>query len=113
MSLLRQWLRSSRSSLGELLVRAAYGLQTSETGDKYMTIFEEAITSLDLVSARWNILEFFPILAKLPTWLPGTSSLRRLAHYRQVIRDMRDIPWADAKEAIVSPRLITLVTYNR
>ncbi|KAI0754760.1 cytochrome P450 [Daedaleopsis nitida] len=91
-----------RDSLGEVLIRGAYGLQTADTGDKYIATFEEVIASLDLLLTGTQILEFFPFLARFPTWMPGTASLRRMAHYRALTVKIREIPWADAKNAIIA-----------
>ncbi|KAI0754759.1 cytochrome P450 [Daedaleopsis nitida] len=93
--------KALRYSFGELLVRAAYGLKIAETDDKYITMFEEAVSSFDLLTGT-NILEFFPLLARVPTWFPGTASLRRMAYYKVLIAKMREVPWADAKAAIAA-----------
>lgn len=93
----------SPSSLGELLFRAAYGLQTADVDDKYIATFEEVLAGVDLLlTGPTSILEFFPLLARVPAWLPGTSLLRRIAHYRELTIKFREVPWADAKEALVS-----------
>ena len=79
-------------------MKAVYGLQLT---DEYIRLFEEAFTSLDLLLSG-SILDFAPFLAYIPTWLPGTGLLRRLAYYRPIVVAMRDVPWKDAKDAIVS-----------
>ena len=79
-------------------MKAVYGLQLT---DEYIRLFEEAFTSLDLLLSG-SILDFAPFLAYIPTWLPGTGLLRRLAYYRPIVAAMRDVPWKDAKDAIVS-----------
>ncbi|KAI0754758.1 cytochrome P450 [Daedaleopsis nitida] len=99
-----QLVNDIRYSLGEVLIRAAYGLKIAETDDKYIETFEEAVGSLELLVTGTSILEFLPFLARVPTWLPGTSLLRRMAYYRELTTRIREDPWADAKDAIMAGR---------
>ncbi|RPD62615.1 cytochrome P450 [Lentinus tigrinus ALCF2SS1-7] len=85
-----------RFAIGTTLMKTVYGLQLN---DEYIRLFEEAFTSLDLL-LNGSILDFAPFLAHVPTWLPGTGLLRRLAYYRPIVAAMRDVPWKDAKAAI-------------
>ncbi|KAI0754738.1 cytochrome P450 [Daedaleopsis nitida] len=101
-----------RYSLGEVLIRAAYGLQSTDTNDKYIALIEDAMTSMDLmVAPGTNTLDLFPLLTRVPTWLPGTSLLRRMKHYRTLTSQIRELPWVDSKEAIstgkASPSMAT------
>ncbi|KAI0754764.1 cytochrome P450 98A3 [Daedaleopsis nitida] len=91
-----------RDSLGEVFIRTAYGLNPSESNNKYTGLFEKAISDLDVLISGTNLLEFFPFLANVPTWLPGTSFLRRLADIRHTTTAIREVPWADSKEAILT-----------
>ncbi|KAI0721291.1 cytochrome P450 [Cerioporus squamosus] len=86
-----------RYSVGTTLVKVAYGLQTAEVDDKYISTFEEAIASLDLLLPGANFIEFFPFLARLPTWFPGMGVLRRMAYYRRLTTAIKDDTWNDAK----------------
>ncbi|KAI0721292.1 cytochrome P450 [Cerioporus squamosus] len=88
-----------RYSLGTTLIGVAYGLQTAEVDDKYISTFEEAMESVALLLSGTNFIEFFPFLARLPRWFPGMGILRRMAHYRPVIMTMKDDTWNDAKSA--------------
>lgn len=89
------------SSLGASVIRTVYGLEVAATNDQYIDAFEDGISSAELLLSGTSMLEFFPFLAYLPTWLPGTSLQRRCARYRQVHIRLRDMPWNDAKETIV------------
>ncbi|RDX52094.1 cytochrome P450 [Lentinus brumalis] len=91
-----------RYSVGATLLKVAYGLQISEANDKYISTFEEAMESIALLLSGTTFIEFFPFLARLPTWFPGMEILRRMAHYRQVIMVMKEDTWNDAKIVVVS-----------
>lgn len=81
-------------------MKAVYGLDITE---EYIQLFADAFSSSDIL-LNGSILDFLPVLARVPRswrWLPGTAFLRRLAYYREVVPAMRDVPWRDAKAAIV------------
>ncbi|RDX52095.1 CyP450 monooxygenase [Lentinus brumalis] len=91
-----------RYSVGTTLLKVAYGLQTMETDDKYISTFDEAIKSLDLLMPGTTFIEFFPVLARFPTWFPGMGVLRRMANHRRVVTEIPDNTWNDAKSAASS-----------
>ena len=57
--------------------------------------------SIRPVVASSTLLELFPLLARLPTWVPGTGYLRQLSLARQKVYQLRDMLWTDAQDAIV------------
>ncbi|EJF60847.1 cytochrome P450 [Dichomitus squalens LYAD-421 SS1] len=88
-------------SVGAAIIESCYGLPVAEEDDKYIALFKETASTINLTTPGSSmILESFPVLARTPTWLPGTSFLRRLARTRQMTADMRDIPWKDLQEAM-------------
>ena len=84
------------------MIKATYGLNVAATNDKYITAADEATQSLELLVAGSSMLEFFPLLAKLPTWLPGTGLLSRLKEARHANAKFRDLPWEDGKQQMVN-----------
>ena len=95
---------ASCSALGSTIIRATYGLETAETGDKYIVAAERATDDfLKLLAASASsVLQYIPALARAPTWLPGTGFLRQLEHVRNWTYEMRTMPWEDGKAQIVS-----------
>ena len=88
---------------GETLIDVAYGLPASQENHELIAEWKDALSTLDILTAGTSLIEFFPILARVPIWLPGMSILRRLAHYRSIMASVRDGPWAKVQSAIVSP----------
>lgn len=84
-------------------IGTSYGLQAAAAVDKYAAMFEELLDSVDiLLTGPTKIIEFIPLLARAPTWLPGIGGLlRRIAYYRDLTTEAREAPWADAKDALV------------
>ncbi|TBU59025.1 cytochrome P450 [Dichomitus squalens] len=87
-----------RYALGVAICKAAHGLDIAEQNDARMEIFERALRSVDVLVDGATVLEFFPFLTAIPTWLPGTSFLRRLAEDRKNAHMLRELPWIQAKE---------------
>ncbi|TBU50720.1 cytochrome P450 [Dichomitus squalens] len=94
-----------RSAIGATLVTITYGVDvTMDSSDTLLSTFEEGVKSIQLFVSGSSVLEFIPILSRLPTWLPGTAYLRDLARTRQATYRMRDVPWNAAKEALSEGR---------
>ena len=97
------------SSVGATLVTTTYGLEVGgDLSDKYLSAFETGVKSIHLFISGKSILEFLPILAHVPTWLPGAGYLRKLVDIRRATYRLRDLPWSDAREVVVSPPLWNL-----
>ena len=96
-------------AIAATLMKAVYGLDITE---EYIQLFADAFSSSDIL-LNGSILDFLPVLARVPRtwrWLPGTAFLRRLAYYREAVPAMRDVPWRDAKAAIVR-RCVSLLLW--
>ncbi len=70
-------------------------------------MLDDAMSSIELLLSGTNPIEIFPVLARVPTWLPGTAFLHRLAHYRNLLVTVRERPWARVKAAVVSPSCVS------
>ncbi|PIL22693.1 cytochrome P450 [Ganoderma sinense ZZ0214-1] len=87
-----------RYALGTSICKAAHGLDIAEKDDQRMEIFERALKSVDVLIEGATVLEYMPFLTAIPTWLPGTGFLRRLAEDRKYAHMLRELPWTQAKE---------------
>ena len=92
------------SGVGATLVTTTYGLDVGgDLNDKYLSAFETGVKSIQLFLSGTSILEFLPILSHIPHWAPGTGYLRKLVDIRRATLRLRDLPWSDARDAVVSP----------
>ncbi|KAI0770512.1 cytochrome P450 [Fomes fomentarius] len=100
-----------RYSIGTTLVTMTYGTQSRESMKEALVMLDDAMSSIELLLSGTNPIEFFPVLARVPTWLPGTAFLRRLADYRDLLVTVRERPWARVKAAVddgfASPSIAT------
>ncbi|KAM5539417.1 hypothetical protein V8D89_006869 [Ganoderma adspersum] len=90
-----------RYSIGAIILPMTYGIRVSEKSYKYLNLVEEGNSTEEHLISGTSILEFIPALARLPTWLPGTSFLRTLERGREAVGRMRTVPWNDMKHGLV------------
>ncbi|TBU30022.1 cytochrome P450 [Dichomitus squalens] len=89
-----------RYALGVSICKEAHGLDIAEQEDARMEIFERALRSVDVLVEGATMREYFPFLAAIPMWLPGTSFLRRLAEDKKYAHSLRELPWTQVKQAV-------------
>ena len=95
--------------MGGVTIKATYGLDVAETDDPYIIAADKATQSLELLVVGSSLLEYFPFLARAPTWLPGTQFLLHLKEVVLNITKAREMPWLDGKKLIVRFPLALLV----
>ncbi|KAI1790187.1 cytochrome P450 [Ganoderma leucocontextum] len=94
-----------RYTLGSSVIKTTYGLDVARSDDKYLSTLERGMDGFSLLTHEYApLLEVFPKLGHIPTWLPGTRFLRHLASAREATYALRDVPWRAAKEAITENR---------
>ena len=48
------------------------------------------------------LVDYFPILKHVPSWVPGTAAKRLAEHYAPYVVSSREKPYEEVKQAIVS-----------
>ncbi|KAI0712389.1 cytochrome P450 [Earliella scabrosa] len=86
-------------TLGALVIKATYGLDSGELNNKYIKIMESGVAATNEFLSNASILEYIPLLARLPRWLPGTGVVRRVAQARATNLAVRESAWDDAMHA--------------
>ncbi|PIL22734.1 cytochrome P450 [Ganoderma sinense ZZ0214-1] len=94
-----------RYGVGAAIVTTTYGLDVGgDLSDKYLSAFETGVKSIQLFLSGTSILEFLPTLSYIPPWVPGAGYLRKLVEIRRATLRLRDLPWRDARDAVLSGR---------
>ncbi|RPD77557.1 cytochrome P450 [Lentinus tigrinus ALCF2SS1-7] len=88
-----------RYALTAIVLGSIYGMDVTED-DPNIAIFEKGLESVEFLIANSTWLEYFPALQRLPTWLPGTAVLRRIAEIREAASSIRNTPWNYCKDAL-------------
>ena len=69
-------------------------------------VLDEAITGATrgLGAGKW-LVEYLPFLRHIPPWLPGASSQKLFKEWQDAGARLKDVPYNDAKAALVSLKL--------
>ena len=83
-------------------MQIVYGLEIAEENDQYMTIAEKCVEIFtDITVPGRYIVEAFPFLQYLPSWLPGAKFKRDAVKWKESVDDLRYVPYRAAKRDIV------------
>ena len=95
---------SFSSLFGAITIRVGYGIDVDEHKDTdYLGIAQRAMETFSLAFLPGKYLvEAFPILRYLPSFMPGAGFKREAAEWYPIVRRMRDVPWEAAMTALVS-----------
>nr|GAT47917.1 cytochrome P450 [Mycena chlorophos] len=86
-----------RQFAGRLSLEVAYGIKV-QPGDPYLEIVEEAMLGVSIASIPGTFLvDTFPILKYVPSWLPGASFKRKAARWWKVTNDVLNQPFQEVK----------------
>ncbi len=79
-----------------------YGKDINDLDDEYVVIAQMAMEGQALghiPGAYW--VEYFPIMKRIPSWVPGAGFQKLADKYRPFVEDMRFKPYKDIREAVV------------
>ena len=79
-----------------------YGIKVQESGDRYISIAEEVMdkgNEATIPGAFW--VDFFPILACVPSWFPGAGFQKKAAYSRNLTKIMIETPFRYVQEQLV------------
>ncbi|CAL1697455.1 unnamed protein product [Somion occarium] len=80
-----------------VIMEICYGHRVTSDHDKFIHIAERAATAtVTAGSAGSMLVDFFPILKLLPTWMPGAGFKRRAFHVRELVKELYDAPYSMA-----------------
>jgi len=89
---------------GGIILKIAYGYDVVlEGNDPFVDLIEHANENFNVASVPGAFLvDLFPSLRKLPSWLPGTGFLEIAAKWRKDTDAMVQVPFSYTKEQMVS-----------
>ncbi|KAJ3886163.1 cytochrome P450 [Lentinula edodes] len=83
------------------IMNVTYGIEIQDEDDRYVTVAE---TALDGMAKAANpgafLVDIFPILKYVPTWMPGAGFKRKAALWREAVLQMRDAPFEVVTKAM-------------
>lgn len=83
-------------------MRVTYGYKVLESDDPHITIADDALASLENTGLAGNYLvDSYPFLQYLPSWLPGMKFKRQAEKWREYPMRMAQEPFDWTKEQMV------------
>ncbi|KAI0833218.1 CyP450 monooxygenase [Trametes gibbosa] len=94
------------------ILKVTYGIELMSENDEYAKLAQEGIEAFSrmLVPGKY-LVETFPILRHVPSWVPGAQFKRDAEEAKEVVLKLRDLPWARTlaamREGIAKPSMTT------
>ncbi|KAJ7101256.1 cytochrome P450 [Mycena belliarum] len=87
----------------EIIMSITYGIEIQPKEDPYVLLAHKAISTMsDAGIPGKHIVDSFPVLKRMPAWLPGTSFKRQAQGWYKLARAMADAPFSETKRQISS-----------
>ncbi|ELU38334.1 cytochrome P450 [Rhizoctonia solani AG-1 IA] len=84
---------------GSIIMRTTYGYKVLETNDPHITIADDALASLEFTGVAGNyIVDSYPFLRHLPTWLPGMNFKKQAEEWSKYPARMAQEPFDWTKQ---------------
>ncbi|KAF7296433.1 Cytochrome P450 [Mycena chlorophos] len=85
-----------RHMAAALIMDVTYGIEVQPKNDPYIQVVTDAMHAFALTSVPGAFLvDTFPILKYVPSWVPGAGFKRLAAEWRKSIQAMFDAPWEE------------------
>ncbi|KAI8994065.1 cytochrome P450 [Trametes punicea] len=105
------FLEHIRRMLASSIMRYTYGIEITDGSDEYLIMAEQALDTFNAAFIPGKYLvETFPILRFLPSWLPGAKFKREGKAWTPIVHRLRDVPWARTLAAIDQGTAVPSVT---
>ncbi|KAF7369664.1 Cytochrome P450 [Mycena venus] len=90
-----------RHMAGTLIMDIAYGIKVLPSDDPYIQLAEKAMHDLSNASIPGAFLvDTFPAMKYMPSWLPGASFKHKANEWRKVVREVLEKPFHETKQNI-------------
>lgn len=94
--------RRNGSTFAAGVLKAVYGINIAERGDRLLEVIDAAMEGVaEGLTPGAFLVEYFPFLRHVPAWVPGAGFQRKLKRWRDSSHEMVDMPFAQAKAAMV------------
>ncbi|KAF8882583.1 cytochrome P450 [Infundibulicybe gibba] len=103
-----------RTSIGSVILKLTYGIECKRHEDPWIAKSEELhkITALAIQPGRW-LVDSFPILRFIPSFLPGASFLRWAKISREAAFNLVRLPYDQIKEQMALDNTVSSFVHDR
>ncbi|TFY68462.1 hypothetical protein EVJ58_g1002 [Rhodofomes roseus] len=86
-----------------LILETVYGHRIKSLEDSYVLLMDRGVQATSATGpAGGGIMDFFPLLKHVPTWLPGAGFKRKALHARKLVQAAHNIPFDMVRKAVAS-----------
>uniref|UniRef100_A0A8H7XU08 Cytochrome P450 n=2 Tax=Psilocybe cubensis TaxID=181762 RepID=A0A8H7XU08_PSICU len=88
-----------RKLAGGIILRLTYGYQVIDGEDPFVNLIEKANDNFNAATVAGAYpVDFFPLLKKLPEWLPGMGFMQTAREWAKDTEAMVEVPWEFTKQ---------------
>ncbi|KAJ7760722.1 cytochrome P450 [Mycena maculata] len=90
-----------RHIITAIIINVTYGLDVAQSNDPYLDAAHTAIRALSEAGVPGRYLvDIIPPLKYVPDWFPGAGFKRKATEWNNLVKNLLDLPFADAKTAV-------------
>ncbi|KAJ7928218.1 cytochrome P450 [Mycena leptocephala] len=112
--------RELRLAAGDVILSVTYGISPASEEDVFVRLAEKAVGALATAALGGYLVDLYPPLRNIPSWLPGGAFKRKAAMWKRLLDQMRVVPFEHAKSelakgsqaASVASRIIASIQYD-
>lgn len=87
---------------GGVILKMTYGIDMQEGEDPFVNLIEKANSNFNVATIPGAYLvDSFPLLRRLPEWLPGMGFMKTARAWAQETLDVVEVPYAFTKKQMV------------
>jgi hypothetical protein len=93
--------------VGSIILSTIYGIKVLPRDDPTVKLIERVSVLFSAgLAAGTRLVDIFPVLRHIPTWLPGAEFKRFAARAREASAAAKETPFLEAKRMMVSYNLL-------
>ncbi|KAH9834630.1 cytochrome P450 [Rhodofomes roseus] len=85
-----------------LLTEVTYGHTIKSLDDPYLLLMDRATRGTSEGGAAAALVDFFPVLRFIPSWMPGAGFKRHALKVREIIHQATSLPYHDVKDKVLA-----------
>ncbi|KAJ6535984.1 cytochrome P450 [Mycena vulgaris] len=86
-----------RLTAGDVILSVTYGISPASEKDEFIQLAENTVGAIAEVAMGGYIVDLYPIMRKIPAWMPFTTFKRKAAQWKKLGDQMRIAPFNHAK----------------
>ncbi|KAJ7930344.1 cytochrome P450 [Mycena leptocephala] len=103
--------RELRLAAGDMILSVTYGILPASEEDVFVRLAEKAVGALATAALGGYLVDLYPPLRNIPSWLPGGAFKRQAAMWKRLLDQMRVVPFEHAKSELVGDGVIDSVSH--